>query len=82
MIIPLIVIFVASFLSVVVSYLAIVERDMLVSVIYIALLGILYSLMYYTLMAPDVVLAYIPISSILLPIMVIVVLKKTKRYDE
>lgn len=78
----LIIVLAASFLSVVVTYLAVMERDLLISVIYIALLGVFYSLMYYVLMAPDVITAYIPISSILLPIISIVVLKKTKRYEE
>lgn len=82
MFIPLIVIFIASFLSVIVSYLAVTEKDMFLSAIYIALLGVFYSLMYYILMAPDVMLAYIPISSTLLPIMIIIVLKRTRRYEE
>lgn len=82
MVIPLIVIFIAAFLSIVVTYLAIVEKDMLIAIVYLALLGIFYSLMYYALMAPDVVIAYIPISSVLFPIIMIIVIKKTKRYEE
>lgn len=82
MVIPLIVIFIAAFLSIVVTYLAIVEKDMLIAIVYLALLSIFYSLMYYALMAPDVVIAYIPISSVLFPIIMIIVIKKTKRYEE
>ncbi|MEM1645542.1 MAG: hydrogenase subunit MbhD domain-containing protein [Ignisphaera sp.] len=82
MLIPIAVILVASTLSIIVAYLTIVEKDLLLATIYIAFIGVLYTLIYYTLMAPDVVLAYIPVSSILLPLMIIIVLKKTKRFEE
>lgn len=82
MLIPIIIILVSSMLSIIMSYLTIVERDLLIATIYIAFIGVLYTLIYYILMAPDVVLAYIPVSSILLPLMVIIVLKKTKRFEE
>ncbi|MEM1526653.1 MAG: hydrogenase subunit MbhD domain-containing protein [Ignisphaera sp.] len=82
MLIPIVVILVASMVSIIISYLTIVEKDLLIATIYIAFIGVLYTLIYYILMAPDVVLAYIPVSSILLPLMVIIVLKKTKRFEE
>uniref|UniRef100_A0A7J3I6U8 DUF4040 domain-containing protein n=1 Tax=Ignisphaera aggregans TaxID=334771 RepID=A0A7J3I6U8_9CREN len=59
-----------------------VEKDLLIATIYIAFIGVLYTLIYYILMAPDVVLAYMPVSSILLPLMIVIVLKKTKRFEE
>lgn len=72
----------ASFVSVVSTYLAIAERDLLVSVLFVSLTGISYTLIYYVLMAPDVVLAYIPVSSVLLPALLFLLIKNTKRYED
>ena len=82
MIVPLIVVLVFSFFSVVATYLAVVEKDLMCSAILMALQGVCYALIYYTLMAPDVVVAYIPVSSGLLPIMLLAVLRKTERYEK
>jgi len=80
--IPIVVVLVASTLSIILAYLTMVEKDLLIATIYIAFIGVLYTLIYYILMAPDVVLAYMPVSSILLPLMIVIVLKKTKRFEE
>ncbi|MEM0086274.1 MAG: hydrogenase subunit MbhD domain-containing protein [Zestosphaera sp.] len=82
MLIPILIVLIASMLSVIMAYLTVIEKDLLLATIYIAFIGILYTLIYYILLAADVVLAYIPVSSILLPIIVIVVLKKSKRLEE
>ncbi|MEM0065938.1 MAG: hydrogenase subunit MbhD domain-containing protein [Sulfolobales archaeon] len=82
MLIPIVVVLVASTLSIILAYLTMVEKDLLIATIYIAFIGVLYTLIYYILMAPDVVLAYMPVSSILLPLMIVIVLKKTKRFEE
>ena len=82
MIVPLIVVLVFSFFSVVATYLAVVEKDLMGSAIFMALQGVCYALIYYTLIAPDVVVAYIPVSSGLLPIMLLAVLRKTERYEK
>lgn len=76
------VILIASFVSVVSTYLAIAERDLLTSVLFTSLTGISYTLIYYVLMAPDVVLAYIPVSSVLLPALLFLVIRSTKRYED
>ncbi|RLG76311.1 MAG: sodium:proton antiporter [Thermoprotei archaeon] len=81
MFLPAIVLLIFAFLSVVVTYLAIVERDMLVAAIFMAFQGVCYAIIYYVLMAPDVTLAYIPISSGLTPILILIVLKKTERVE-
>lgn len=80
--IALVVVLVASFFSVVATYLAIAERDLLASVVFTSLTGVSYTLMYYVLMAPDVVLAYVPVSSVLLPALMFLVVKSTERYEE
>lgn len=82
MILVLLVVLIASFFSVVAAYLAVAERDLLTASVYLSLLGVCYTLIYYTLMAPDVALAYIPVSTVLFPVMLIIVLKKTKRYED
>ncbi|MEM0000354.1 MAG: hydrogenase subunit MbhD domain-containing protein [Desulfurococcaceae archaeon] len=76
MIFTLIVVLVASALSVITAYLIVAEDDLLVSCVYLALFGVFYALIYYAFMAPDVVLAYIPISSIIVPAMFFTVLSK------
>lgn len=82
MILVAMVILIASFFSVVTAYLAVMERDLMTAAVYMSLLGISYTLIYYVLMAPDIALAYIPVSTALLPIMIVTVLKKTKRYED
>lgn len=82
MILIIVVILIASFLSVVMTYLTIAEKDLLTATVYMSLIGISYTLIYCVLMAPDIALAYVPISTALLPVMIITILKKTKRYEE
>lgn len=78
-----IVVLVASALSIISSYLAVTERDLLVSSIYLGLFGVFYALIYYVFLAPDVVLAYIPISTTILPSLLIITLRKTGvRYED
>lgn len=78
MIYIIIVVLAASILSVISAYLAISEKDPIVACIFLALLGVLYALVYYSLMAPDIVLAYIPISSIIIPALLIIVITKLR----
>ncbi|MEM1541199.1 MAG: DUF4040 domain-containing protein [Ignisphaera sp.] len=82
MILPLLVVLIASFFSVVAAYLTVVEKDLLTAVVYLSLLGVCYTIIYYVLMAPDIALVYIPISTVILPVVLIIVLRKTKRYEE
>lgn len=80
MIILAVVLLVVSLISSTMALLAVVERRVLYSIIYLSLLSICYSIIYYVLMAPDVVLAYIPISTIFLPLLMLsIVAKTTKR---
>jgi uncharacterized MnhB-related membrane protein len=79
MLIIAIMILVMSLITIVMAYLAVIEKNVLYSVIYLSFLSICYSILYYTLTAPDVVLAYIPISTILLPLIILTILAKTSK---
>lgn len=72
------VVLIAAALSVIASYLAISEKDPVTTCIYLALFGVFYALVYYVLMAPDVVLAYIPISSTIVPALLVVTVRKLR----
>jgi uncharacterized MnhB-related membrane protein len=73
---------VASLLSVVAVYLAIVERDLIKAVIYSALQSGFYAVLYYLLMAPDIVLVYLPVAVGLIPGVFIVLISKTERWEK
>lgn len=81
MIFTLVIVLIASALSVITAYLIIAEKDLLVSCIYLTLFGVFYALIYYALMAPDIVLAYIPISSIIVPALFFAILGKLKEQN-
>lgn len=72
------VILIAAALSIVASYLAVSEKDPVATCVYLALFGVFYALAYYVLMAPDVVLAYIPISSTIVPALLVITVRKLK----
>jgi uncharacterized MnhB-related membrane protein len=73
---------VVSLLSVVAVYLAIVERDLIKAVIYSALQSGFYAVLYYLLMAPDIVLVYLPVAVGLIPGVLIVLISKTERWEK
>jgi uncharacterized MnhB-related membrane protein len=79
MLIVAIVVLVISLISIAMAYLAVTEKNVLYSVIYLSFLSICYSILYYIFMAPDVVLAYIPISAVLLPLITLSVSAKTSK---
>lgn len=79
MLILAITILVMSLISVAMVFLAVTEKRVLYSAVYLSLLSVCYSIMYYALMAPDVVIAYIPISTILLPLLILSVIAKTTK---
>lgn len=72
---------VVALLSTVATYLAITERDLLTAVIYSALQSTAYAIIFYLLMAPDIVLVYIPVAVGLYPAVFIVLIKKSERYE-
>ncbi|MEM1835534.1 MAG: hydrogenase subunit MbhD domain-containing protein [Sulfolobales archaeon] len=72
---------IAALLSVVATYLAVRSRDMLAAVVFSAVQSTAYALIYYVLMAPDIVLVYIPVSVGILPAVAVLLIKKTERYE-
>jgi uncharacterized MnhB-related membrane protein len=73
---------VVSLLSVVAVYLAIVEKDLIKAVIYSSLQSGFYAVLYYLLMAPDIVLVYLPVAVGLIPGVLIVLISKTERWEK
>jgi len=70
-----------SIASVVSAFLAVRERDMVKAIVYSAIQSAMYALLFYVLMAPDIVLVYIPVSVGITPAVLLFVTKKTERYD-
>jgi len=70
-----------ALLSVIATYLAITERDLLKAIIYSALQSTSYVIIFYLLMAPDIVLVYIPIALGIYPALLLFLIKRTGRYE-
>jgi len=67
--------------SVIATFLAIMERDLLRAVLFSAIQSTVYAFIYYLLMAPDIVLVYIRVAVGLYPAIVLFLIKKTERYE-
>jgi len=80
-VVPISIAAIAALLSVVATYLAVRSRDMLAAVVFSAVQSTAYALIYYVLMAPDIVLVYIPVSVGILPAVAVLLIKKTERYE-
>jgi energy-converting hydrogenase B subunit D len=79
---PAIMAFVTALVSIVATWLAVQEKDLLAAVLFSALQSTCYALIYYLLMAPDIVLVYLPVSVGILPLITVILVKKTERYEE
>lgn len=73
---------VSSLIAVIATYHAIEEKDMVKAVIYSAVQSTTFALLYYLFLAPDIVLVYIPVAVGLYPLLMIMLIKKTERYEE
>lgn len=73
---------ISSLIALVATYYAIEEKDMIKAVIYSAVQSTMFALLYYLFVAPDIVLVYIPVAVGLYPLLVIMLIKKTERYEE
>ncbi|MCS7116371.1 MAG: DUF4040 domain-containing protein [Nitrososphaerota archaeon] len=69
-------------LAVIFSLLAIMDRDLLKSVVYSAAFSITFALSYYLLMAPDIALAYIAVGVGISTVLLLYGLSKTERFEE
>jgi len=73
---------IVSILALIATYLAIIERDLLRAILYSAIQSTLFAFLYYVLMAPDIVLVYIPIAIGLYPLLMVIIVKKTERFEK
>jgi uncharacterized MnhB-related membrane protein len=71
-----------ALVSIIATWLAVQERDLLLATLFSALQSTCYALIYYLFMAPDIVLVYLPVSVGILPLITILLVKKTERYEE
>ena len=74
--------FILALVSIVATWLAVQEKDLMLATLFSALQSTCYALIYYLLMAPDIVLVYLPVSVGVLPLLTILLIKKTERYEE
>ncbi len=72
----------AALLSVVATYLAVTERNLVKAVVFSAIQSTIYAFIYYLLMAPDIVLVYIPVAVGLYPAVVLILISKTEREEK
>ena len=70
-----------SLVSTIAVYLAITERNLLKAVLFSALQSMCYAFLYYILMAPDIVLVYVPVSIGLYPAAIIFLIRKTRECE-
>ncbi|AJC71730.1 sodium:proton antiporter [Thermococcus guaymasensis DSM 11113] len=72
---------IAALIGLIASYLAITEKDLLKAVGYSAIQAIAYAIIFYLLMAPDIVLAYVAIAVGIYSALLIFIIGKTERYE-
>lgn len=72
---------VAGVVSLIATYLAILESDLIKAVVFSALQSTVYVILFYLLAAPDIALVYIPVSVGLYPAVVLFLIKKTERTE-
>ncbi|MFA4718618.1 hydrogenase subunit MbhD domain-containing protein [Pyrococcus kukulkanii] len=77
----LIILTTAALIGLMASYLAITEKDLLKAVAYSAIQAIAYAIIFYLLMAPDIVLAYVAIAVGIYSALLIFIIGKTERYE-
>lgn len=81
-ILHLIILLIASILGLFFAYMAITEKDLLKAIGFSAGQSVAYSLIFYILMAPDVLLAYIAVSVGVYTALLVFTISKTTRYEE
>ncbi|MET1160387.1 MAG: DUF4040 domain-containing protein [Thermoprotei archaeon] len=71
----------AALVSVVAVYYAIFEKNLIRAVVFSAIQSTLYALLYYILMAPDIVLVYVPVAVGLYPAVILFLISKTEKEE-
>ncbi len=79
--IHLLILLITVLIGLIFSYLAIVEKDLLKAIGFSAVQAIAYSIAFYILMAPDIVLAYVAIAVGIYTALLVFVVSKTERYE-
>mgnify|MGYP000212137820 FL=1 len=69
-------------MALIATYLVIKSRDLIKAVVFSAMQSIAYSLAYYLLAAPDIVLAYLAVGVGIYSILLLYAISKTERYEE
>lgn len=78
----LLILLVASLLGLFFAYAAITEKDLLKAIGFSAGQSVAYSLIFYVMMAPDVLLAYVAVAVGIYTALLVFVVSKTTRYEE
>ncbi len=68
-------------ISMVATFMAVMERDLLKAVLFSAVQSTAYAFMIYILMAPDILLVYVPVAVGLYPAVILFLIKKTERFE-
>jgi uncharacterized MnhB-related membrane protein len=68
-------------ISMVATFMAVLERDLLKAVLFSAVQSTAYAFMFYILMAPDILLVYVPVAVGLYPAVILLLIKKTERFE-
>ena len=68
-------------ISMVATFMAVLERDLLKAVLFSAVQSTAYAFMFYILMAPDILLVYVPVAVGLYPAVLLFLIKKTERFE-
>lgn len=70
-----------ALLSVIFTFLAVRTKDLMNAVIFSSVQSIAYALIYFLLMAPDIVLVYVAVSVGIYPLILILLVKKVGRSE-
>lgn len=68
-------------ISMVATFMAVLERDLLKAVLFSAVQSTAYAFIFYILMAPDILLVYVPVAVGLYPAVILFLIKKTERFE-
>ena len=68
-------------ISLVAVYMAITEKDLVKAVLFSAIQSTAYAFLFYLLMAPDIVLVYVPVAVGLYPAVILFLIKKSERFE-
>ncbi len=72
---------ITAVISVSFTFLAVKTKDLMHAVIFSSVQSIAYALVYFLLMAPDIVLVYVAVSVGIYPLILILVVKRVGRFE-